>query len=145
MRPLTVHHAADVWHGRKQDGGVVLQARGEGMIDILTKHAPIQGATHGRTTGLSAAKPPSFSPAKESMIDVVRKRCAHPGCNRRPTSGMAGRKTAYSLLLPACQARNGQRRPRQEVIWTSRTDIECGLLFSGTTQEVGCFVLFEFA
>lgn len=50
--------------------------------------------------GVEGTKTADFFPdhKKEGMMDVVRKRCGHPGCDKLPTFGVEGSKAVEFAL-----------------------------------------------
>eukprot|EP00903_Cladosiphon_okamuranus_P014339 g13313.t2 len=59
--------------------GFCSEHKNEAMVDVANK---------GSKTAKFCAK------HKEGMVDVVNKRCGHPGCNKHPSSDVQGSKTA---------------------------------------------------
>ncbi|CAN0446120.1 unnamed protein product, partial [Pylaiella littoralis] len=94
--PPRLHQEAEVWCGRYEDGGVLLWTRHgwnggrpqQAVCPPLCTKQPRYGVAGTKTAEFCSGH------AKDGMVDVLSKRCAHLGCTKRPSYGVAGTQTA---------------------------------------------------
>lgn len=93
---LRLQHTAVVWRRWNEDGRVLqgtCQA-GDGLSHQKEVRTP--GLQHGKVLSFGVAgtkkRECCAGHAEEGIVDLICKKCAHPGCNNRPSFGVAGSK-----------------------------------------------------